>query len=124
MTQNYQSAVRMLFLVRLFSEKELKIIDQAKQIFNEKLEVNCTGCGYCLPCPSGVNIPENFAKYNDYYLFGSPETKGSYQFVYEASFLNGGRASECTECGQCEEHCPQKIPIIQELKKVNKLYET
>ena len=37
--------------------------------------------------------------------------------------LNGGQASACTECGQCEEHCTQGIPIIKELKNVKKLYE-
>ena len=105
------------------NENELKIISQAKIIFEEKLAVGCTGCGYCLPCPAGVNIPENFRKYNDYYLFGSPETKERFQFVYNISMLNGGQASACTECGQCEEHCTQGIPIIKELKNVKKLYE-
>ena len=71
------------------SENELKIITQAKNIFEEKLKINCTSCGYCLPCPAGVNIPENFRKYNDYYLFGSPETKERFQFVYNISMLNG-----------------------------------
>jgi len=105
------------------TQKELDIVNQAKMVFKDKLEVGCTGCGYCLPCPEGVNIPENFAKYNDYYLFGSPETKGRFQFVYDISMLNGGQASACKECGQCEEHCTQGIPIIKELKKVKKLYE-
>ncbi len=107
----------------ILTEKEIEIVNQAKMVFKEKLEVDCTGCGYCLPCPEGVNIPENFAKYNDYHLFGSPETKGRFRFVYDISMLNGGQASECKECGQCEEHCTQDIPIIKELKKVKKLYE-
>jgi predicted aldo/keto reductase-like oxidoreductase len=106
------------------TSKELEIVDQTKAIFKEKLEIGCTGCGYCLPCPEGVNIPENFAKYNDYRLFGTPETKERFKFGYEMSLLNGEKASACTECGQCEEHCTQEIPIIQELKKVKKLYET
>lgn len=91
--------------------------------FWKKLKVNCTGCGYCLPCPSGVDIPENFAKYNDYFLFGSPETKEEYQFHYQALIMENEMASSCIKCGACEEHCPQHIPIIQELKKVKELYE-
>ncbi len=105
------------------SDAELKIIDQAKSIFDKKLELNCTGCGYCLPCPNGVNIPENFAKYNDYFLFGSPETKMEYQFHYMGLIMENERASVCIECGICEEHCPQNIPIIHELRKVKELYE-
>ncbi len=105
------------------TDEELEIINQAKTAIKAKLQVDCTGCGYCLPCPSGVNIPENFAKYNDYYLFGSPETKGNFQFSYEVSIVTNEMASACTECGECEKHCTQGIQIIKELKKVKELYE-
>lgn len=105
------------------TNKEFEIINQAKSAFKEKLEINCTGCGYCLPCPAGVDIPENFARYNNYYLFGNPETKGLYQFEYEAFIMEGKRASSCIECGNCEEHCPQGIPITHEMKKVKESYE-
>lgn len=106
------------------SKKELDIVDHVKQIFNDKLEIRCTSCGYCLPCPQGVDIPENFAKYNDYSLFGTPETKERFKFGFEMGLLNGERASACTECGLCEERCTQEIPIMKELKKVKKLYES
>lgn len=105
------------------TDSELNAIDQVRSIFEKKLKVNCTGCGYCLTCPSGVDIPENFAKYNDYFLFGSPETKEEYQFHYQALIMENEMASSCIKCGACEEHCPQHIPIIQELKKVKELYE-
>jgi hypothetical protein len=105
------------------TDAELDAISQVKSIFKDRLKINCTSCGYCLPCPSGVNIPENFTRYNDYHLFGSPETKGSYQFSYDAGLIGDERASACIECGICEEHCTQDIPIILELKKVKELYE-
>ena len=105
------------------TETELKTVDEAKTIFETKLKINCTSCGYCLPCPSGVNIPENFQKYNDYYLFGSPEEKDSYKFSYDALIMENERASSCTECGICEGHCTQDIKIIQELKRVKELFE-
>lgn len=106
------------------SKKELDIIDNVKIVFKDKLEIGCTGCGYCLPCPQGVDIPENFAKYNDYRLFGTPETKERFKFGYEMGLLNGERASACTECGECEKLCTQEIQIMKELKKVKNLYET
>ena len=105
------------------TDEEVEIINQAKMAVKEKLKVDCTSCGYCLPCPSSVNIPENFAKYNDYYLFGSPETKGKFQFSYDFNIVTNERASACTECGECEKHCTQGISIIKELKKVKELYE-
>lgn len=104
------------------TDKELNIVSQARSAFKEKLEINCTGCGYCLPCPAGVNIPENFARYNNYGLFGSPETKEVYQFEYSFFVTENKQASVCKECGICEEHCPQGIMISQELKKVKELY--
>jgi predicted aldo/keto reductase-like oxidoreductase len=104
------------------TDKELSIVNQAKLAFKEKLEINCTGCGYCLPCPAGVDIPENFARYNNYGLFGSPETKEFYQFEYSFFVTENKRSSVCKECGICEEHCPQGIKISQELKKVKELY--
>lgn len=105
------------------TDAELDVTNRVKSIIKDKLQVNCTSCGYCLPCPTGVNIPENFAKYNDYYLFGSPETKDAFKFHFDAGLVESERASACIECGICEEHCTQDIPIIKELKKVKELYE-
>lgn len=107
----------------MLTDHELNITKQAKSIFEKKVKINCTDCGYCLPCPSGVNIPENFAKYNDYFLFGSPEMMDLYKFNYNAFVLEHEKATVCSQCGICEEHCPQNINIIQELEKVKELYE-
>jgi uncharacterized protein len=107
----------------MLSDEEISITSKAKSIFKEKLKINCTDCGYCLPCPSGVNIPENFAKYNDYFLFGSPEMKGLYQFNYQVFMPDTEKASACTECGVCEEHCTQDIHIIKQLKNVKEFFE-
>lgn len=102
--------------------EEVKITDEARSIIKSKLQVGCTNCGYCLPCPSGVKIPDNFAIYNDYYLFGSPENKQRFQFGYD-NMQEEERASACVQCGECEEHCTQEIHIIDELEKVKKLFE-
>lgn len=107
----------------MLTENELNTIKQARSIFKNKVKVNCTNCGYCLPCPTGVNIPENFTRYNDYFLFGNAEMKDFYKFNYNAFVPEHEQAAVCIECGVCEEHCPQNIKIIQELEKVKKFYE-
>jgi predicted aldo/keto reductase-like oxidoreductase len=79
--------------------------------------VDCTGCGYCMPCPSGVNIPHNFTLYNDTFLFKDPDFN---LFFYNEIVAAEQRASNCNECLECEELCPQKIKISEALKDVHK----
>ncbi|MHB8076042.1 aldo/keto reductase [Desulfosporosinus fructosivorans] len=96
-------------------EKELDVIDRAKSLFKQRIKINCTACGYCMPCPAGVNIPSCFAMYNNHHMFGREE---SYKMLQPQQ-----RASNCKECGICETHCPQAIPIRQELEKVKSIFE-
>lgn len=97
------------------TEKELEVIEKAKNIFIRKIKINCTACEYCMPCPQGVNIPKNFSSYNDYFMFGK---SNKYNQLKPKQ-----KASNCIECGKCEEHCPQGIQIPQELINVKELFE-
>ena len=97
------------------SEKDLALIDEARKTYRGLLKVDCTGCAYCMPCPSGVNIPMNFSFYNDLVTFKDPTGI----MVYNEFMSPEQRASACTECGECEEKCPQHIPIREEMKKVD-----
>ena len=102
------------------TEKELKLADEARSRFLEKLRVNCTACGYCLPCPQGVAIPSIFGIYNDAFLFEDPE---SGRERYQNWIKKEVRASRCVECRACEKACPQQISIIASLKDVVKIFE-
>lgn len=99
------------------TEEERKLISKVKEIYRSKTRVNCTGCQYCMPCPSGVNIPENFKYLNNAEMFDKVEEE---KLLYSGL---EGKASNCTECGQCEEKCPQKTPIREMLKEVSRLFE-
>jgi len=103
------------------TEKELEIMNTVKNVFNERIKVNCTACEYCMPCPVGVNIPKNFTYYNEYSLFVTPETEKSLKSIYSV-VSEKERADKCVECGKCESHCPQAIKIRQELKNVTALF--
>ena len=102
------------------SEKELSIIDRAQEFFRSKLKVNCTKCRYCMPCPVGVNIPENFTLYNSLHLTGDVQHSS---IMYNMFLSQEEKASGCVECGKCEEHCPQEIKIVDELKNVVATFE-
>lgn len=103
--------------------KELSAIDRVKKIYKEKMKVNCTACAYCMPCPEGVNIPGCFNVYNDYSLFGDVEGTERYKFIYNFRIGADAHASKCIACGKCESHCPQNIPIRQELKNLREIFE-
>ena len=98
------------------STEELDTVRKVADTYREMLKIPCTGCGYCVPCPNGVNIPLNFNLYNDTFMFKDPEvTQGLYHFMMGPE----ARASNCRECGECEERCPQQIEIMEALKKVH-----
>ncbi len=103
------------------TERELALIEQVKAEYKRQIKVDCTTCGYCVPCPSGVNIPKCFSCYNQAFLFDDVEgmKKNYLQFIPEEHW-----ASRCTACGECERKCPQEIPIITTLQKVARLFET
>jgi len=104
------------------SEAELQLVSRVEKKYHELMKVGCTGCEYCMPCPSGVDIPECFSIYNDLHMFGNVEgAKFTYAVNMSGVFTNsepGGFASQCTECGQCMEKCPQGLEIPELLKAV------
>ena len=106
----------------------LTVHDQAmlKQVvaaINAKMKVGCTGCGYCMPCPKGVDIPGTFAAYNRRYTEGKFAGLKEY-FMCTTLRTNSTAASNCIGCGKCERHCPQGIAIRAELKNASKALET
>jgi predicted aldo/keto reductase-like oxidoreductase len=108
------------------SKKECLIVDQAANKYNELMKVGCTGCGYCMPCPSMVKIPRILEIYNKMHLFGDEEkAKLSYALVSSGllSESEPGYASNCTQCGECLEKCPQHLDIPYHLQKVAKEME-
>jgi hypothetical protein len=100
------------------SDKEKNLINEVKSIYKQRTKVNCTACRYCMPCPSGVNIPLSFRQYNNAFMFDDIE-KAKSEYL---SVSKNMRASNCTECGECLSKCPQKIPIIDKLKEVVSLF--
>lgn len=109
-------------------EDDLNIIDDLIKIYRKKILVPCTSCKYCLPCPSGVNIPQNFAILNNVVLERSNVRKWLNKRDYKKmanspekldKAKSNGNASLCINCGICLEKCPQEINIPDELKNVH-----
>ena len=84
--------------------------------------VGCTGCGYCQPCPKGVDIPVCFAAYNTSYADNLFTGMKEYMMCTTLRKVRSN-AGLCVKCGKCEQHCPQHIAIREELAKVRKRLE-
>lgn len=91
---------------------ELHLIERAAQVYRSMMKADCTGCRYCMPCPSGVAISEVLAHLNDACLYG--DLAGEREMY---AMRGIGKASECAKCGQCEEVCPQHLDIMDLLEE-------
>ncbi|MDR2198264.1 MAG: aldo/keto reductase [Deltaproteobacteria bacterium] len=105
-----------------FAGEDERAVEEAVAYFKDRLQVNCTQCGYCLPCPSGVDIPKNLSFLNQYFFFDAEETKKRCEFYYGIQVSPQERASQCVSCGECVEKCPQRIPIPESLARTAELY--
>ncbi len=103
-------------------DEELQLFDQVVDVMQKTIKVPCTGCGYCVPCPVGVDIPTCFSCYNEIPIEGKKSAIGHY-LMQTSMKSEPHNASLCIECGKCESHCPQKIEIRKELKNVQKNLE-
>ncbi len=101
---------------------ELEVIEKVKAEINHCMRVPCTGCGYCMPCPGGVDIPGCFSAYNTRYTDSWFQGMKAYVMCTTLK-TNPTNASKCLKCGKCEQHCPQSIAIRSELEQVKKHME-
>ena len=102
-----------------FTDDDFALVDKIVSIIKEKEKVGCTGCRYCMPCPKGVDIPGNFYYYN----LMSIDKKSTARFEFAQNMgirKEPGFASQCIDCGKCEQHCPQHLPIREKLKEADK----
>ncbi len=95
-----------------FNEEEESALERAVDLVRSRVKNGCTGCAYCMPCPFGVDIPGNFALWNDLAMYGNEENAKK---AYEEKRSLKAAAEFCKKCGRCEEQCPQHINIRQDL---------
>ncbi|MGM0510748.1 MAG: aldo/keto reductase [Thermoplasmatota archaeon] len=106
--------------VNTLSAKERQIVNEVADKFKEISPVDCTGCNYCMPCPNGVSITHNFTLYNQAEIYDEYEKNKE---KYMDNLADEKKASACVRCGQCEEACPQNLPIMDLLEDVTAYFE-
>lgn len=97
------------------NEEEQKTIQEIVDLINSRVQNGCTGCGYCMPCPAGVNIPRNFKIWNTYHMY---QNYNAVKWAWEQGLGEEKQAKNCIKCGKCEKACPQKLQIRGDLEKV------
>jgi predicted aldo/keto reductase-like oxidoreductase len=114
--------------INTLSGEDGEIIARLVEVYRQRILVDCTACGYCLPCPAGVDIPQNFAILNnaaleDRRLRAWLERRKYRKVAASKQRLDrenpNGNAAMCSQCGQCLKKCPQGINVPEELKKVH-----
>ena len=98
-----------------FGAREEEALATVRKWFDDHLAVNCTGCGYCLPCPKGVAIPDVFTYLNEYHMDDSPAVHERARMVYGIILPVEKNASQCVSCHACESRCPQNIAIAEKM---------
>ena len=112
-------AFLVLLLAGEFGPAEFALLEQVKAEISRGIKAPCTGCGYCMPCPKGVDIPGTFRCYNEMFTEGRAVGRKEYWQVISLR-QQPAFASQCVGCGKCEAHCPQHLPIRQLLKDADK----
>lgn len=97
------------------SEAEKQTVDEVRAILDSRVQNGCTGCRYCMPCPAGVDIPGCFSAWNTYHVY---QNYYAVNWNWEVNIGEAHQAKNCVECGKCEQACPQKLSIREDLKKV------
>lgn len=104
------------------SNTEISIVEDVRKTYQDIMQVGCTGCGYCMPCPAGINIPGAFKNLNNYHMYSKFEAR-IYHMGYAGVQTEDGKphwTSTCLNCGQCEKKCPQGIKVREEFKHVQR----
>lgn len=99
------------------SDKEQEIVETVANTLHSRVQNGCTGCAYCMPCPAGVNIPGCFQVWNEYHVY---EDSKDAKHRWTNEIQESAHAGNCIKCGKCEQVCPQKLSIREDLGKVQK----
>ena len=102
------------------SEEEFSVIKQVRNTYDEMMQVGCTGCSYCMPCPAGINIPAAFSNLNEYHMSSKMGAR-IHHVMHLGIDTDDGKphwTTSCIDCGACEKKCPQNIPVRQVFQQV------
>jgi predicted aldo/keto reductase-like oxidoreductase len=103
--------------IGVLDQEDMELIREVRRRYGKLAPIPCTRCGYCMPCPNGVDIPGNLTIYNEGRMYGRPDlARRQYGFLAEKA-----RSTACIQCRECDPKCPQSIPISEWMPKVSRV---
>jgi len=111
--------VKIASAIDVISENDQELIREVAREYRTYIGNDCTRCGYCMPCPYGVDIINCFTEYNIAHMMNNPKASA---MQYFSLIGDDARADSCIKCGECENICPQMLNIADELEKVNEYF--
>ena len=122
--------VRTFSPLELCTEAENKVLEEIADVMAGFPVIPCTACNYCMPCPYGIDIPGNFAYYNEavaQHILPLPDKQAADYMDRKQQFADGLRkalpdastwATQCTDCESCLKKCPQQIRIPNQMARI------
>lgn len=121
--QMVQENIRVINEFRKLTGEEKKNVDAYAKEISKLLDIFCTGCNYCMPCPHAINIPIAFRCLIQHKVYGMENAAaGLYSMIGKTPWFPGKTAGECEECGDCLPLCPQNIDITGQLRETAELF--
>lgn len=111
--------VKIASAIDVISENDQELIREVAREYRTYIGNDCTRCGYCMPCPYGVDIINCFTEYNIAHMMNNPKASA---MQYFSLIDDDARADSCIKCMECENICPQMLDIADELEKVNEYF--
>lgn len=105
--------------INTLTDSEMELYAEARAFYRTRTRIQCTQCGYCMPCQQKIPIAFILELYNDAYMYNAHDDS---RRAYSIFVKSENRADKCSECGECEDKCPQKVPVIESLRAAHGLF--
>ena len=101
------------------TENDQQLVSKTREAYLDLALIPCTRCNYCLPCPEGVDIPHILGIYNDGIMYDKLEISKT---NYNLWVPDEAKGDKCVICRECEDQCPQDIPISNWMAQIHQEY--
>ena len=115
------------------NEEEKAFLFETAELMLQYPTIPCNDCKYCMPCPYGLDIPAILLHYNKCVNEGNlskssrdenyAKARRAFLVGYDRAVKKERQADRCIGCKKCNPHCPQRIDIPKEMRRIDRYIE-